>query len=108
MPHSITGYQPYELMFGHKALAICDLTLPTEILPNYLRMAQNGPAEKHILLDSLLFKLVSTSEKEMALLAIPQICTDKINMLYHSSLFKGHQGVVKTYLTVGDKFFIPG
>ena len=24
MPHSITGYKPYELMFGHKVPAICD------------------------------------------------------------------------------------
>ena len=24
MPHSITGYQPYELMFGCKAPAICN------------------------------------------------------------------------------------
>ena len=28
-------------------------------------------------------------------------------MLYHSSLFAGHQGVIKTYLTINDKFFIP-
>ena len=27
MPHSITGYQPYELMFGSKAPAICDAWL---------------------------------------------------------------------------------
>ena len=27
MPHSITGYQPYELMFGCKAPAICDAWL---------------------------------------------------------------------------------
>ena len=27
MPHSITGYQPYELMFGHKAPSICDACL---------------------------------------------------------------------------------
>ena len=26
-PHSITGYQPYELMFGHKAPTICDAWL---------------------------------------------------------------------------------
>ena len=26
-PHSITGYQTYELMFGHKAPAICDVWL---------------------------------------------------------------------------------
>ena len=35
-------------------------------------------AEKYILLDSLLFKIVTTPEKETALLAILQICTDKI------------------------------
>ena len=27
--------------------------------------------------------------------------------LYHSNLFAGHQGVIKTYLTISDKFFIP-
>ena len=42
------------------------------------------------------------------LLAIPEICADKIITLYHFSLFAGHQGVIKTYLTIGDKFFIPG
>ena len=36
-----------------------------------------------------------------------EVCIDKINTLYHSSLFAGHQGVVKTYLTIGNKFFIP-
>ena len=42
--------------------------------------------EKYILLDSLLFKLVTTPGKEIALLAIPEIFTDKIIMPYHSSL----------------------
>ena len=32
---------------------------------------------------------------------------DKIIALYHMSLFTGHHGVVKTYLTMKDKFFIP-
>ena len=32
-------------------------------------------AEKYILLDSLLFKIVPSPEKETALLAIPEICT---------------------------------
>ena len=27
MPHSVTGYQPYELMFGHKAPAVCNAWL---------------------------------------------------------------------------------
>ena len=43
-----------------------------------------------MLLDSLLFKLVTTPEKEMTLLAIPEICTDKIITLYHSCLYAGH------------------
>ena len=53
-------------------------------------------AEKYILLGSLLFKIVTTPERETALLAIPQICADKIIILYHASLFAGHQGVIKT------------
>ena len=65
-------------------------------------------AEKHILLDSLLFKLVTTPKKETVLLAIPETCADKTITLYHFSLFAGHQGVIKIYLTIGDKFFIPG
>ena len=40
-------------------------------------------------------------------LAIPEMCADKIITLYHKSLFAVHQGVIKTYLTISDKFFIP-
>ena len=64
-------------------------------------------AESFVLLDSLLFKLVTTPDKEASVLAIPEICVDKIIALYHTSLFTGHQGVVKMYLTMKDKFFIP-
>ena len=64
-------------------------------------------AEKYILLDSLLFKLITVLGKEAALLAIPETCADKIITLYHSNLFAGHQGVIKTYLTINDRFFIP-
>ena len=49
--------------------------------------------ERYILLDLLLFKLITIPEKETALLAIPEICADEIITLYHSSLFAGHQGV---------------
>ena len=53
-------------------------------------------AEKYILLDSLLFKLVIVSgEEERVMLAIPESCVDKIITLYHASLFGGHQGVYK-------------
>ena len=49
-----------------------------------------------------------TPDKETALLAIPEICIDKVIALYHVSLFTGHQRVVKMYLIMKDKFFIPG
>ena len=62
-------------------------------------------AEKYILLDSLLFKI--PPEKETVVLAVPETCTDKIITLYHSSLSAGHQGVIKTYLTISDKLVIP-
>ena len=65
-------------------------------------------AENYILLDSLLFIIITTPENETTLLAIPEVCIDKIITLYHSSLFAGHQGVIKSYLTISDKFFIPG
>ena len=59
--------------------------------------------ERYILLDSLLF--IITPEKETTVLAVPETCTDKIIILYHSSLFAGHQGVIKTYLTISNIFF---
>ena len=46
--------------------------------------------EKFILLDLLLFKVVTNLERETELLAVPEICADKITMLYHTSLFAGH------------------
>ena len=61
--------------------------------------------EKYALLDSLLFRI--SAEKETVVLAIPETCADKIITLYHKSLFAGRQGVIKTYLTFSDKFFIP-
>ena len=64
-------------------------------------------AEKYIILDSLLFKLTTILGKETTLLAIPEICADKIITLYHSNLFAGHQGVIKMYLMISDRFYIP-
>ena len=64
-------------------------------------------AEKYILLDLLLFKVVTNPDKEATVLAILEACADKIITLYHTGLFTGHQGVIKTYLTVNDKFSIP-
>ena len=83
--------------------------LAQNIMPHkrHARHKVEALAESFILLDSLPFKLVTILDKEKALLAIPEICVDKIIELYHGSLFAGHQGVIKTYLTISDKFFIP-
>ena len=51
-------------------------------------------ADRCILLDSLLFKI--TPEKETAVLAVPEMCTNTIITFYHSSLFAEHQGIIKT------------
>ena len=83
--------------------------LVQNIIPHnrHIRHKVEALAELFILLDSLLFKLVTTPDREKAFLAIPENCVDKIIELYHSSLFAGHQGVIKTYLTISNKFFHP-
>ena len=83
--------------------------LTQNIMPHkkHARHSVEMLAESFILLDSLLFKLITIPNKEKALLTIPENCIDKIIELYHSSLFVGHQGVIKTYLTISNKFFIP-
>ena len=43
-------------------------------------------AEKYILLDSLLFKISTTPDKETEVLAIPETCIDSINALYSFEL----------------------
>ena len=62
-------------------------------------------SERYVLLDSLLFRI--NPEKETAVLAMTGRMCRQNNNLYHKSLFAGHQGVIKTYLTISDKFFIP-
>ena len=101
-----------EIQAGYLASSFCkDLYkyLAQNIMRHkrHIRCKVEALAESFILLDSLLFKLVMIPDKEKALLAIPENCADKIIELYHSSLFAGHQGVIKTYLTISDKFFIP-
>ena len=43
----------------------------------------------------------------MAVLAILETCVDNIIASCHSHLFARHQGVIKTYITISAKFFIP-
>ena len=59
-------------------------------------------SERYILLDSMLFKI--TPQNESAVLVVTKTCADKIITLYHSSLFAGYRGVIKTYLTISNNF----
>ena len=52
----------------------------------------------------MLFQFITIPKKETQLLAIPENCAEKIFVIYHVSLFAGHQKRIKTYLTTGDKF----
>ena len=71
--------------------------LAQNIMPHkrHARCKVEALVESFILLDSLLFKLVTILDNEKAPLAIPETCADKIIELYHTSLFAGHQGVIK-------------
>ena len=64
-------------------------------------------SQNYVVLDQLPFKLVKIPDREKALLAILEMCADKIITLYHDTLFAGHHSVIKTYLTMSNKFFIP-
>ena len=51
MPHSTTGYQPYELMFGHKAPTICDVWLGlADYNDNYLQSKCEWVNQQHELI----------------------------------------------------------
>ena len=63
-----------------------------------IRKVETVP-EIYILLDSLLFKLITTPREGPALLAILKTCAYKIILSCHLCMFEGHQGVIKTYLT---------
>ena len=80
--------------------------LQNKLLHSKLAMKKlEALSEKYVLSDSLLFRIYP--QKETAVLAIPETCADKIITLYNKRLFAGHQGVINTYLTISDKFFIP-
>ena len=54
--------------------------------------------------NSLFSRLNTTPRKESEVLPIPEHYVDTIVILYHSSIFAGHQCVIKTYLTINETF----
>ena len=64
--------------------------------------------ERYTLLDSLLFKIITTPEKGTALLAIPENCADKIITLYHMKVcLQDTKVFLKLTLQSTISFFIP-
>ena len=63
-------------------LAHNKLPCKKNVIHKVLTLSQN-----YVLLDQLLFKLIMIPDKEKALLAISESCTDKIISLYPNSLF---------------------
>ena len=78
-----------------------------EIQAGYLHSPYFKYLYLYLLQNKLPHSKPAIKKKETAALAIPEECVDKIITLYHKSLFAGHQGVIKTYLTISDKFFVP-
>ena len=51
MPHSVTGYQPYKLMFGHKAPTVCNAWLGLgQYNDQYLKSKSAWVNEQHELI----------------------------------------------------------
>ena len=62
-------------------------------------------AEMYLSMDSLFFRLNTTPGKESAVLAMLESYVDRISSSYHSSICGGHQGFMKTYLTIDENFY---
>ena len=73
----------------YRYMAQIKLSSKKSAIHKVLTLSQN-----YVLLDQLLFKLITIPDREKALLAIPGSCPDKIISLYHDTLFAGHQGVI--------------
>ena len=71
-------------------------------------MQGRGTSRKHYPSRLLVVQISYYVRQRISASAMPEICTDMIITFYHSSLLKAHQGVIQMYLTIGNKFFIPG
>ena len=66
-------------------------------------------AQNYMILDTLLFKLVpeKIGDEVKPLLCIPTSKIDKLLDYYHTSVSGCHTGIIKCYLTISDRFYIP-
>lgn len=111
----------YNLPFDMHELQVQQETCPSfkpvydflahDILPSDIKSARTvtAKAEQFILCNGLLFRLFlhEKYDAKMTLqLVIPDTMVDRVITKYHDSLLSNHQGVMRTYLTIRQYFFM--
>ena len=111
----------YNLPFDMHELQIQQETSPSfkpvydflahDILPSDIKSARavTAKAEQFILCNGLLFRLFlhDKYDSKMTLqLVIPDTMVDKVITKYHDDILSNHQGVMRTYLTIRQNFFM--
>lgn len=111
----------YNLPFDAKELRMQQATCPFfkpifdflahDILPQDAKTARSirNRAEEYILCDGLLFRLTLHKKHKSRVvlqLVIPDTMIEKILCKYHDDLLSCHQGVMRTYLTIRQHFFM--
>ena len=85
--------------------------LHSGILPTSKRQSRiiKNNAEDYVLVKELLFKIVEPKNDSdyRLLLAIPDSCSHYIINHYHDSLVSSHQGIIKCFYKIKQKYFIP-
>ena len=85
--------------------------LNSGILPSNKKKSKSvkNNAEDYVLIKNLLFKIVERKHEDdyKLVLCVPDVSAHFIISHYHDSLVANHQGVIKTYYTIKDKYFIP-
>ena len=87
------------------------LLLQGNISPVSRRRASkvHAMAYNYLLVDQLLYKLESDATGEIVpKLCIPQSKIDQVLHQFHSTMIGGHQGIVKTMLSIRQRYFSPG
>ena len=111
----------YNLPFDVKELQIQQETCPHfkpiydylahDILPNNVKSARTvcTQAEQYLLCNGLLFRIFlhDKDDNKMTLqLVIPDTMIAKVISKYHDDLLSNHQGVMRTYLTIRQYFYM--
>ncbi len=117
-----TALQSYKLPVKAVELTQAYLTSPYfKDIIQYLQQGENPYCGKQarnfaimtsnfVLVNGLLFKLLwkrKVTDDPSMVLCVPEEYVPQILYHYHDYIMSGHQGIVRTYLTVWEKYFFP-